>query len=132
MAYSAFFQPADGWVGDVIPIEVDGEFWLFYLLERREDPKPGTPWALVTTKDFLRFDDRGVAFPHGGPDEADFNVYTGCVVRDDRGDRKSTRLNSSHGSISYAVFCLKKKKKHIQMNSHKNRKIQRQIKILII
>src|SRR5689334_24039850 len=31
----------------------------------------------------------------------------------DKGDRKSTRLNSSHSSISYAVFCLKKKiKKH--------------------
>src|SRR5438067_5842192 len=29
----------------------------------------------------------------------------------DRRDRKSTRLNSSHVSISYAVFCLKKKKK---------------------
>src|SRR5438876_10907513 len=29
-------------------------------------------------------------------------------------DRKSTRLNSSHPSISYAVFCLKKKKKHNQ------------------
>src|SRR2546429_2830031 len=28
------------------------------------------------------------------------------------GDRKSTRLNSSHGYISYAVFCLKKKKKY--------------------
>src|SRR5690348_17395271 len=28
-------------------------------------------------------------------------------------DRKSTRLNSSHPSISYAVFCLKKKKNHI-------------------
>src|SRR3989449_5887147 len=28
------------------------------------------------------------------------------------GDRKSTRLNSSHGYISYAVFCLKKKNKH--------------------
>src|SRR2546427_6938868 len=28
------------------------------------------------------------------------------------GDRKSTRLNSSHSQISYAVFCLKKKKKH--------------------
>src|SRR2546422_6566729 len=27
-------------------------------------------------------------------------------------DRKSTRLNSSHGYISYAVFCLKKKKRH--------------------
>src|SRR5690348_17610152 len=30
------------------------------------------------------------------------------------GDRKSTRLNSSHPSISYAVFCLKKKKKKQQ------------------
>src|SRR5690606_40777842 len=30
----------------------------------------------------------------------------------DHGDRKSTRLNSSHVKISYAVFCLKKKKKH--------------------
>src|SRR3989442_9349013 len=28
-------------------------------------------------------------------------------------DRKSTRLNSSHVRISYAVFCLKKKKKHL-------------------
>src|SRR3712207_7649078 len=30
------------------------------------------------------------------------------------GDRKSTRLNSSHANISYAVFCLKKKKKKTQ------------------
>src|SRR5258707_11899893 len=29
------------------------------------------------------------------------------------GDRKSTRLNSSHANISYAVFCLKKKKKNL-------------------
>src|SRR5689334_24840641 len=34
------------------------------------------------------------------------------------GDRKSTRLNSSHSSISYAVFCLKKKKKLIHINPH--------------
>src|SRR2546421_7275388 len=32
------------------------------------------------------------------------------------GDRKSTRLNSSHDQISYAVFCLKKKKKIIKEN----------------
>src|SRR3989475_2315390 len=32
--------------------------------------------------------------------------------RVDQADRKSTRLNSSHSQISYAVFCLKKKKKH--------------------
>src|SRR5688572_24201884 len=33
--------------------------------------------------------------------------------REPRTDRKSTRLNSSHSQISYAVFCLKKKKKKI-------------------
>src|SRR2546430_13394914 len=33
------------------------------------------------------------------------------VVKPDMLDRKSTRLNSSHSQISYAVFCLKKKKK---------------------
>src|SRR5689334_24629006 len=33
------------------------------------------------------------------------------------GDRKSTRLNSSHSSISYAVFCLKKKKKTKMLTS---------------
>src|SRR3712207_7133348 len=32
------------------------------------------------------------------------------VIDDGQGDRKSTRLNSSHANISYAVFCLKKKK----------------------
>src|SRR2546429_5865283 len=36
----------------------------------------------------------------------------GADALDQRADRKSTRLNSSHGYISYAVFCLKKKKKH--------------------
>src|SRR2546422_6190873 len=33
-------------------------------------------------------------------------------------DRKSTRLNSSHGYISYAVFCLKKKKTTQKNNTH--------------
>src|SRR5690554_7095362 len=37
-------------------------------------------------------------------------------------DRKSTRLNSSHVRISYAVFCLKKKKKKNITNSHPNQK----------
>src|SRR2546430_3548013 len=44
-------------------------------------------------------------------------IMEGDVIRTIRdnfqyiGDRKSTRLNSSHSQISYAVFCLKKKKK---------------------
>src|SRR2546422_3328733 len=36
-------------------------------------------------------------------------------------DRKSTRLNSSHGYISYAVFCLKKKKKEETLHQSKSR-----------
>src|SRR2546421_1364525 len=37
---------------------------------------------------------------------------------DGRKDRKSTRLNSSHDQISYAVFCLKKKKKKQTRTAH--------------
>src|SRR3712207_6881924 len=37
-------------------------------------------------------------------------AYGGEVTVVSMGDRKSTRLNSSHANISYAVFCLKKKK----------------------
>src|SRR5690349_22721251 len=36
-------------------------------------------------------------------------------------DRKSTRLNSSHVEISYAVFCLKKKKKNIKIKENYNK-----------
>src|SRR5438132_9977029 len=39
------------------------------------------------------------------------------VVDPAKGDRKSTRLNSSHTVISYAVFCLKKKKKKIPITT---------------
>src|SRR5207245_10715604 len=42
---------------------------------------------------------------------AHFVIVLQASVRFHHQDRKSTRLNSSHGSISYAVFCLKKKKK---------------------
>src|SRR5687768_17803966 len=52
--------------------------------------------------------------PHrivGGPED---RVLRRALLRHARQDRKSTRLNSSHGYISYAVFCLKKKKKKKQ------------------
>src|SRR2546422_2705579 len=50
---------------------------------------------------------------------------TSLIFKLDR-DRKSTRLNSSHGYISYAVFCLKKKKKKVETNEvieHESRRI---------
>src|SRR5688572_32422613 len=40
-------------------------------------------------------------------------VIARIAIHQDSGDRKSTRLNSSHSQISYAVFCLKKKKNNI-------------------
>src|SRR2546422_4030928 len=43
------------------------------------------------------------------PPIARFHSLAALVARALTGDRKSTRLNSSHGYISYAVFCLKKK-----------------------
>src|SRR2546427_5991172 len=50
-------------------------------------------------------------------------AYRACAAR--QRDRKSTRLNSSHSQISYAVFCLKKKKKtierHLQKTKHGER-----------
>src|SRR2546430_12755092 len=42
-------------------------------------------------------------------------------LRSRLGDRKSTRLNSSHSQISYAVFCLKKKKKNTTNIYHKEK-----------
>src|SRR3712207_8605841 len=44
----------------------------------------------------------GLVTDEGGVNDGSFNQSA------NRGDRKSTRLNSSHANISYAVFCLKK------------------------
>src|SRR3712207_7827137 len=48
-----------------------------------------------------------VQLPHRG---GDYACRTPSLRHVGAGDRKSTRLNSSHANISYAVFCLKKKK----------------------
>src|SRR5688572_32053473 len=55
-----------------------------------------------------------VAFGHVAHDLRETDQLVGFIAN--RGDRKSTRLNSSHSQISYAVFCLKKKK--IKMNTY--------------
>src|SRR5258708_21623108 len=47
-----------------------------------------------------------------------FSKSSGVSTLENREDRKSTRLNSSHQIISYAVFCLKKKK----LNLHRKEK----------
>src|SRR5688572_31829559 len=52
-----------------------------------------------------------VEVPGAGGRSAPHPFSRGAPRRLGPGDRKSTRLNSSHSQISYAVFCLKKKKK---------------------
>src|SRR6266487_7154034 len=51
---------------------------------------------------------------------------SGRTASSSQRDRKSTRLNSSHPSISYAVFCLKKKKKKQHQNKIKKKKKKKQ------
>src|SRR5437764_5027499 len=65
----------------------------------------GRPGILPDARSLQRDADRDVPDIQGQHHHA---------VRRARGDRKSTRLNSSHRCISYAVFCLKKKKKKNQ------------------
>src|SRR5256886_8117286 len=48
----------------------------------------------------------------------DLSSYNSSIEDDEDVDRKSTRLNSSHSQISYAVFCLKKKKRTVSESDH--------------
>src|SRR5207249_8482245 len=69
--------------------------------------------ALVAIEDSRFFEHRGLDFV-GIARAAITNLASGKIRQGASTitqDRKSTRLNSSHVSISYAVFCLKKKKK---------------------
>lgn len=78
-----FYQPADAVSGDYIPFYDKGTFYLFYLKDWRNPEAfgEGTPWYLVTTKDFVHFEDRGEVLPRGTRDEQDLYVFTGSVCR---------------------------------------------------
>src|SRR5690606_4872991 len=69
-----------------------------------------------------RISDNSIAvFYDGKALKSDTEVYWKVKVYTNKGeseDRKSTRLNSSHVKISYAVFCLKKKKKIIKIKNN--------------
>src|SRR5688572_32176304 len=69
------------------------------------------PTSAVTSNEDCERDASGVSFRRTLSNwESTLEVWTLPFLPDI--DRKSTRLNSSHSQISYAVFCLKKKKKN--------------------
>jgi beta-fructofuranosidase len=78
-----FYKPVDAWAADFIPFYWEGTFYLFYLLDWRDKVKhgEGTPWYLVTTRDFVNFTEHGEMLPRGAKEDQDLWVFTGSVVR---------------------------------------------------
>src|SRR5271169_4449881 len=74
-------------------------FGFFFLMIRRPPRSTLFPYTTLFRSRLIR-----------SRDGARKSAFAWRWARRRRRDRKSTRLNSSHGSISYAVFCLKKKK----------------------
>src|SRR2546430_10375272 len=75
-------------------------------------PPRSTLFPYTTLFRSPRADPRPLARPHGGSHLTGVHPRREARDREALPDRKSTRLNSSHSQISYAVFCLKKKKSH--------------------
>src|SRR2546429_1357140 len=90
-------------------------FFFFFLMIRRPPRSTLFPYTTLFRSDAV--DEEQFAPKHSRVKFLSFNESVSsqpgvCRAADThREDRKSTRLNSSHGYISYAVFCLKKKKK---------------------
>src|SRR3712207_9267283 len=92
-------------------------FFFFFLMIRRPPRSTLFPYTTLFRSVVAG---RADALPRARqrPGEPRLAVRQGPVLvrggqqRPPPGDRKSTRLNSSHANISYAVFCLKKKKKN--------------------
>src|SRR3712207_8972948 len=98
-------------------------FFFFFLMIRRpprstlfpyttlfRSPKIASPaWVVVDANDNTALAGRNTRTPVSIASLTKLMTAL-LVVERTEGDRKSTRLNSSHANISYAVFCLKKKK----------------------
>src|SRR5437588_8894746 len=98
---------------------------VFYLMIRRQPRSTLFPYTTLFRSrlvfELLRFIQR---VPRKSADvsaEGDFHSTTQCSLE---ADRKSTRLNSSHTVISYAVFCLKKKIISRWLESHASMNIR--------
>src|SRR5207248_6357514 len=83
---------------------------VFFLMMRRPPRSTLFPYTTLFRSEFVEADPPAGAVILTFSGGATLRVEVECLEAE---DRKSTRLNSSHRTISYAVFCLKKKKNHL-------------------
>lgn len=76
-----FYNESGKNLADVIPYYENGTYYLYYL----SDPKDGygINWNLVTTKDFINYEEHGVVIERGLISEQDFCAFTGSVIKKD-------------------------------------------------
>src|SRR2546421_2148782 len=93
-------------------------FFFFFLMIRRPPRSTLFPYTTLFRSDGSATPQEAAAAyaehldVHAPVNNYKARQFVDYVLTELRADRKSTRLNSSHDQISYAVFCLKKKKKH--------------------
>src|SRR2546422_4601986 len=99
-------------------------FFFFFLMIRRPPRSTLFPYTTLFRShgSSRQTRHRGDIEGAGGPGAHETGRVDGAL------DRKSTRLNSSHGYISYAVFCLKKKKKTKRTKNRRRRVFPRRKK----
>src|SRR2546429_3158333 len=90
-------------------------FFFFFLMIRRPPRSTLFPYTTLFRSPSRPGRTCRTCAKFGAPD---VDPGTGGNPLTAAGDRKSTRLNSSHGYISYAVFCLKKKKNKLNFTPH--------------
>src|SRR2546430_9924180 len=96
-------------------------FFFFFLMIRRPPRSTLFPYTTLFRSSRRTRLPSPITLNRTGASESPWSIAfettfpTSCARRS---DRKSTRLNSSHSQISYAVFCLKKKNPHPPLPSH--------------
>ncbi|HEX9151423.1 MAG TPA: glycosyl hydrolase, partial [Flavobacterium sp.] len=80
-AYTTFFKPTLGWVGDPIPFYENGVFHIFYLQDDRNTLPTFHPWDKVTTTDFATFSTNSEMIATGTATDQDGALGTGSVFK---------------------------------------------------
>lgn len=81
-AYSTWYKPVNGWVGDPIPFYDNGTFYVFYLQDWRTGYPFLHPWHMVYSTDLSSFTFGGEVIPCGAENEQDVALGTGGVIKD--------------------------------------------------